>query len=170
MQRSGDYKYDHGSGWSSRAFLRILLPLVYSSLLAIASGSGLAASNGGIGADANLMNDQIRTLPPGKWGGSGIAVVVEKTKVSIEYPCAAGEIDGPIDLGRNGSFRVVGTHVVAAPGPLRKDPAPRQLEVVFEGRIHGSIMTLKVTRLGTKEVLGEFKLKKDASVRIKRCM
>ncbi len=116
------------------------------------------------------MNAQLKTLPPGKWGGNGIAMVVGKRKATIEYPCATGDIDGQITLDRKGDFHASGYHTVAFPGPLRKDAPSNRSMVVFEGRVKGDSMTLKVIRKENNEVLGEFELKKDAPARIKRCL
>jgi hypothetical protein len=116
------------------------------------------------------MINQTKTVPPGKWGGNGISVDVGRGSVTIEYPCANGEIKGPLKVDGGGNFSVTGVHIMSKPGPVRKDGSQERRPARFVGRIEGKTMKLKVFLTENDEAVGDFELKKDAPARIKRCM
>ncbi|MGD9588957.1 MAG: hypothetical protein AB7Q37_02170 [Pyrinomonadaceae bacterium] len=113
---------------------------------------------------------QTRYAADGPWGGDGIQLTVGKEQSTIEYPCADGEIPGRFRLARNGTFKLNGSHVRLRPGPVRPDRKELREPASFEGKVTGERMTLKVTLMNSREVVGEFRLRKGALARIRRCL
>jgi len=128
-------------------------------------------------ADSNVMDSydeteigQTRSAADGPWGGDGIQLTIGTERSSIEYPCADGEIPGRFRLNRNGTFRLSGSHVRLRPGPVRPDKKDVREPAIFEGRVTGERMVLKVTLANSREIVGEFRLQKGAVARIRRCL
>lgn len=106
----------------------------------------------------------------GPWGGEGIQLTIGKQGSIIEYPCADGEIPGRFRLDRNGGFRLSGSHTRLRPGPVRLDEKAHREQAIFEGRVTGERMTLRVTLVNSREVVGDFRLRKGVVARIHRCL
>ena len=113
---------------------------------------------------------QSKPVKTGLWSGTGITMNVADKEVTIEYPCADGEIAGPIKTDRNGNFNVAGVHIRHRPGPVRVDAKPDREAVRFEGRVTDKTMKLKVVSVKGKEVLGEYDLIFGARHRMYRCL
>ena len=113
---------------------------------------------------------QTKLIPVSNWGGSGIRFSIEQKSVKIEYACADGEITGRLRIDGRGDFRANGFHARVRPGPVREGANPERQAVRFEGRISGKTMTLKVTLVETKEVIGNFELTRDATPHLHRCL
>lgn len=113
---------------------------------------------------------QTKSVPVSIWGGSGIRISVEQKSVTVEYACADGEIVGRLKVDSRGNFKAVGTHVRQRPGPIKLDAKPQRQSVSFEGKIVGKTMTLAVILMETGENIGNFELKRDAAVRLQRCL
>lgn len=109
-------------------------------------------------------------VPVGIWGGSGVRLSVEQKTVKLEYACASGEIDGRLKVDDRGNFKANGVHIQMRPGPLRVDNAPERRPARYEGKISGKTMTLKVTLLENKEVIGDFELERGVTPRLRRCL
>ena len=58
-------------------------------------------------------------VPPGAWGGTGIALEVTASGARIELDCAHGTIEAPLALDAEGGFDLPGTLVRERPGPVR---------------------------------------------------
>lgn len=114
--------------------------------------------------------NQVKLLPTGIWGGSGVLIRVEKSKIGIEYACANGEITGPLKIDRNGNFTAEGVHIQPRPGPLRANEKGNRQPARFEGKISGKNMRLRVILIKTNELIGDFELAQDVMPRIRRCM
>lgn len=121
-------------------------------------------------ADVGGEGGQTRYAADGPWGGDGIQLTVGKEHSTIEYPCADGEIPGRFRLARNGTFKLSGSHVRLRPGPVRPDRKELREPALFEGKVTGERMTLKVTLLNSSEEVGEFRLRKGVLERIRRCL
>ena len=113
---------------------------------------------------------QTKLVPISVWGGSGIRISVEQKKVIVEYACASGEIVGRLKVDARGNFAADGVHNRQRPGPIRVDDKPERQPVRFEGKILGKTMMLSVTLIKTKEVIGNFELKRDVTPRLQRCL
>lgn len=154
--------------------------LVGENSFAMTRALGIAGKVGSIGKGQNIgskaMDEenngagQTRFADEGPWGGEGIQLTVGKETSSIEYPCADGEITGRFRLNRNGTFKLNGSHIRLRPGPVRLDQKELREPSVYEGKVTGNRMTLKVTLSKNREVIGEFRLQKGVLARIRRCL
>ncbi len=113
---------------------------------------------------------QTKVVPVSNWGGNGIRISVEQKSVKVEYACADGEIVGRLKVDSRGNFKAIGAHIRQRPGPIRLDAKPQRHPVRFEGKIVGKTMTLAVILTETGENIGNFELKRDAAVRLQRCL
>jgi hypothetical protein len=106
----------------------------------------------------------------GDWGGEHIALVASATGAHIEYDCAYGTIDDPIDLGTTGSFVASGTHTFEHGGPIREGEPPDTHPAAYRGWIVGSAMTLTVTLTDTTRTVGTFTLRRGRDPLIFKCV
>ncbi|MBC7901245.1 MAG: hypothetical protein H7070_14460 [Saprospiraceae bacterium] len=116
------------------------------------------------------MNKKSYQINPSIWGSRDAGLVIEKDSVKIEYACASGEINLPLAVSADGSFKAEGTHTRLSPGPILIDSPPKARPAGYEGKITGKSMTLKVTLTETKEVIAELTLERDIQARITRCL
>ncbi|MEQ1923731.1 MAG: hypothetical protein ABL952_14590 [Pyrinomonadaceae bacterium] len=112
--------------------------------------------------------DQL-TVPSGIWGADGVMLEVKEKGVTIEYGCATGHIDQIFTTNPDGVFGINGTQVSGSPGPVLIGAKPVVIDVRYEGRIAGDTMTLKVTQVQDKKLIGEFTLKRGMTPEITRC-
>jgi hypothetical protein len=116
------------------------------------------------------MNQTKQTgVPVGQFGGTGIAITVEKSGAKIEYDCAEGEIRTPLRVDKKGFFKADGFHKGPNFGPTRIDDPRTPDAVRYEGQIVGSVMKFKVTKIKTGEVIGEFIVKRGQQPVMHRC-
>ena len=71
----------------------------------------------------------------GIWGGKHISLDLRDSSSSVEYDCAHGTIDEPIEPDQNGSFVAVGTHVFEHGGPVIEDEVPDAHPARYSGVI-----------------------------------
>ena len=98
-------------------------------------------------ASANSM----QRIPIGVWGGDHIRVEVGNKSANIEYDCAHGVIEGPLDVEANGRFKLRGTHTPERGGPVRSDETPRSLPATFVGSVSDDKMTLTLKLSGAED-------------------
>lgn len=111
------------------------------------------------------------TAPPlGDWGGEHIAMVVTGTGAQLEYDCAYGTIDTPIELSASGGFVAPGTHTFEHGGPIREGEPPDTHPAEYRGWIVGGIMTLTVTVTDTSRAVGTFTLRRGRNPLIFKCL
>ena len=108
-------------------------------------------------------------LKPGKWGGSGIVVTVEKKSTSMIFDCADAEIEGAFKTRKSGSFNLTGNFTQKGHGPIRLDDLPKSQSAKFTGKVTGKKMTLKITLTDTDEVIGEYTLERDKESKMHYC-
>lgn len=105
----------------------------------------------------------------GTWGGAHIRMEVRADGADIEYDCAHGTIDAPLDTDSEGRFDVAGTHVREGGGPIRiGKPTPGQ-RARYAGRVSEKEMTLTVTLSDTSKQVGTFTLTHDSEGRLWKC-
>ena len=86
-------------------------------------------------------------VPPGVWGGTGIAIEVTASGARIELDCAHGTIEGPLALDAEGGFDLPGTLVRERPGPVREDEEEMPgVPVRYSGRLEGETLTLRIVQ------------------------
>ena len=90
------------------------------------------------------VSQKMQRIPTGVWGGQHININVGENSATIEYDCASGVIDGPLNIDGEGKFKLRGTHSRERGGPLRSDDNPNREPASYTGTIKGSTMTLKL--------------------------
>ena len=116
-------------------------------------------------AGSNCQADLI-----GVWGGEHIGMVVSDSSAILDYDCAHGFIDEPLEPDDNGEFEVVGVHVFEHGGPIRVDETPDEHPALYKGQIEGKVMTLKVTLTDNGEEIGTFTLTLGAVPNVYKCL
>ncbi len=86
----------------------------------------------------------MQRVPAGVWGGDHIRIEVGSKSATVEYDCAHGVIEGPLDIDANGRFNWRGTHTPERGGPIRSDETSRSLPATYVGSINGDKMTLRL--------------------------
>ncbi len=109
-----------------------------------------------------------RTLA-GEWGGQHIGMVIGAEGARIEYDCAEGTIDEPIQPTRDGRFEADGTHTPGTGGPDRIGVSPPTYQAQFTGEVRGNRMHLRGV-VETGVVLGPFTLRRNAEPMLMRCL
>lgn len=120
-------------------------------------------------ANRTLMNTPLISVPVGTWGTRGMILNVVENSVNIQYDCADGQIEQTLKLDIKGNFAANGFHSGRSPGPTLKDAQSASRGARYEGKISGDTMTLRVTLIETKEVIGEFKLQRGKIPKLTRC-
>lgn len=108
-------------------------------------------------------------LPPGTWGGDRLRVAVDATGASVESDCASGRVEGPIELGADGSFGVTGTFSDHQGGPQAADVTATSMRARYSGTVRGDAMQLSILPEGAERSL-DFSLRRGASAKLVRCL
>ena len=106
----------------------------------------------------------------GEWGGEHIGLTVIAAGATLEYDCASGTIDEPLNPDASGRFEARGTFVPGKGGPAIEGEEPVGYPALHQGMTDGETMTLRVTRLDTGESVGVFVLALGAPPRVLRCL
>jgi hypothetical protein len=85
-----------------------------------------------------------RRVPPGEWGAEHLTFSVSEEGAAVEFDCAHGKVDGPLQL-RRGRFEAEGRYVPERPGPVRRDESTEGRPARYRGAVRGRVMTLRVT-------------------------
>jgi hypothetical protein len=81
-------------------------------------------------------------LAAGQWGGEHVVLTVAEADTTIEFDCAHGTINGPINVLEQGRFSATGTFTREG-GPTRPgDPGGRS--AVYEGSVRDNTMSMTV--------------------------
>jgi hypothetical protein len=112
---------------------------------------------------------RLQRMPPGTWGGEHIKIEVAPGSATIEYDCAHGTLDGPLQVDRHGRFNLRGKHMREHGGPIRVGLPTSSRAVKYTGSIKGRTMKLTVTFTDTKAVMGTFTLERGASGFLRKC-
>lgn len=106
----------------------------------------------------------------GEWGGEHVALTVAAAGATLEYDCASGTIDEPVNPDASGRFEARGTFVPGKGGPAIEGEELVSYPALHQGTTDGETMTLRVTRLDTGESVGTFFLALGAPPRVFRCL
>ncbi len=136
--------------------MRVPMPLLFAFLLA-----GCAVPVPGAAPRPGTALD-------GSWGGLHAALTLSPAGGSIEYDCAHGMLDAPVVADAGGAFRVPGRHVREHGGPMLQGEVLPSQPAVYEGRVSGSRMELRV-RAGA-DTLGPFTLQRGAEAQLMKCL
>jgi hypothetical protein len=166
------YLHSKTKGWAGLV-LGCLLAFVVAAV--VSDVPLLADEESANGGDRELMSfegdaAQTKYVPKGTWGGKDIRLVVGATETTIEYPCADGGISGRMKIDGRGRFKASGYHAPLNRGPVRLGQEPKREDASFEGTVSSSKMTLKVTLTASGEVVGNYELKQNVTMRLHRCL
>jgi hypothetical protein len=119
-------------------------------------------------AQANVL---LESVPIGLWGGKHIGLTVTEAGATVEYDCAAGKIDEPMLLDKDGNFEAHGIHVFERGGPYQVgEPPLKRHPVIYRGWTDGRQMRLTVTLLETGEDVGTFELALGRPPQLDKCL
>ena len=120
-------------------------------------------------SEQKSSQSKLVVVPPGSWGGDGIGLIIEKDNVKIGYDCAEGEIKQKFTVNEHGDFSMKGIYIKRYPGAVRVKFPPKRQTALYEGKISGNKMTLKVMLTETKEILKEVILERGKTPGTRRC-
>lgn len=117
-----------------------------------------------------MEQKKLHAVATGNWGAGGIGFAVEKKSVSIQFDCAEAEIREPLMADKAGAFKVKGFYKAHSPGPIRLNNLPKDQPALFEGKITGKVMKLKITLVDSDDVIGEYTVELGKTGRMHRCL
>jgi len=126
------------------------------ALLAVAKAAPPQSRNGG-------------NAPSDIWGGAHLELQMTAQGASLQFDCAQGEIQEPIQPDAAGSFSVRGTYTPQRGGPVRKDSSPPKQPATYKGTVHGDTMQLEVILTGDQPGPGPFTLTRGKTGHIVLC-
>jgi hypothetical protein len=106
----------------------------------------------------------------GSWGGQHVGLVIGPSGGTVDYDCAAGRIDGPLSVGRNGRFSGRGSHTPGTGGPERVGEVRPSYPAVYSGSVSGGWMTFRVDVPEPAIVIGPYRLRRGAEPMLMRCL
>ena len=109
----------------------------------------------------------MRHISTGLWGGEHIRMKVGARSATIEYDCANGVIEGPLEIDADGHFNLHGTHHMERGGPIRADASSKGQPASYSGSITGNTMTLTL-KVGDGEA-ETFTLEKGNEGKLVKC-
>jgi len=112
---------------------------------------------------------RLQKMPPGAWGAPHINLNVTATSADVEFDCAHGKINGPLTLDSRGRFNLSGSYTREHGGPIREDIKAIDQPVRYSGSITGASMRLKITLVGSNEVIGTYALERGGPGRVFKC-
>jgi len=103
-------------------------------------------------------------VPNGDWGGPGVQLLVNDQGATIEFDCAHGTLEAPLDLDSQGRFDV--------PGRFTREGGPEGegelgQPVRYSGKADGKELTLEIVFPGDR--LGPYALFFGRSSRLFKC-
>jgi len=107
-------------------------------------------------------------LAPGLWGGAHVRMVVDRSGARLEFDCAEGTIDQPINVDARGRFAVRGSFTQEHGGPRREDQVARA-RARFVGQVSGDAMKLTVTLESSKQPIGVFSMTRGNDPLLTKC-
>jgi len=105
-------------------------------------------------------------VPVGDWGGEHVRLTVSDASGSIEFDCAHGTLDAPLQVDDGGRFEVPGSFVREG-GPVVPGREDRQ-NVRYAGKTDGRSLDLEIVR-EDGERLGPFRLKLGERPKLFKC-
>ncbi len=119
---------------------------------------------------AGCLEANVPEVVTGDWGGQHLGLVASSSGATLEYDCAAGNINEPIRPDAAGRFSVSGEHYPGHGGPSFSDETPIKRPARYDGRVRGENMTLTVTLTDRNEVLGSFTLRFGRTPYVFKCL
>jgi hypothetical protein len=97
-----------------------------------------------------------------------VRMIVSRSGAQLEFDCAGGTIERPIDVDTRGRFAAKGSFTPERGGPRRDDrvaAAPAR----FVGQIRGDTMKLSVTLESARQPVGAFTLTRGNDPLLTKC-
>lgn len=116
----------------------------------------------------SMANVQKTRIATGVWGGVHINLEVGSNSAKVEYDCAHGAIEGPLDVDADGKFELRGTFKAERGGPVRADETDEGRPATYSGTIKGNTMTLTLKVEGVDEP-ETFTLERGKAGRLVKC-
>lgn len=127
-----------------------------AAALAFAAGLGVARAGGPVAA--------------GRWGGPHVSLEVTDSGGRIEFDCAHGTLEEPLQLDADGRFDVRGTFSREHGGPIRRGEEESGKPARYAGSIRGTTMELSVTLTEGNQAVGSFTLESGKAGLIHKCL
>ncbi len=108
-------------------------------------------------------------LATGVWGGQHIRAEVSERGAEIEFDCARGAIPKRIVLNNSHQFDVSGTFTTEHAGPVRNNESTTSRPVRYKGSVDEQELSLTISDVDTKEVIGTFTLRFGNEGRLMKC-
>ena len=112
----------------------------------------------------------VQRITSGPWGGPGIHIEVTEKSAKVEFDCAHGTIQGPLNLDSKGEFKLKGSFTRERGGPVRSDQNESSEPAVYTGSIKGETMTLELKLDGQDQALNSYVLTQGKTGRLHKCM
>ncbi len=128
----------------------------------------LMADCPGGGSAAMPTSPSSSPLARGVWGGEGVVMQVSNDGAELEFTCAHGAIDAPLEADAEGRFDLSGSYVAERGGPAPDESAPPR-RARYRGQVRGDELRLTVTLVEAGEVVGTFSLVRGRAVRLVKC-
>lgn len=94
-------------------------------------------------ASDRVTGTRLEHVPTGEWGGSHARLSVNEGGAAIEFDCAHGTLDAPLELDPQGRFDVPGRFVREG-GPVREGADDAGQPVRYSGKTDGHELTLEI--------------------------
>jgi hypothetical protein len=151
-------------------FITALLPFLFH----ISTGSLVSGQEKPDGSktmrERNLQdNERTSTVRRGEWGGVGVRLHVTRDSAVFEFDCASASIGSTLRYGRGGKIRYEGTYLREIPGPIRRGFSPKPVPVIFDGKVSGDVLSLRITNKETGNLIGDYSVKYDNPPKIRKC-
>jgi hypothetical protein len=150
-----------GGGVRSRRGL-LLIPLLGIALL-LGSTAGCGAKRASADED-----DFAPRIPLSVWGGAGVEVTTTEEGATVQFDCASGVIEQPIEVNWLGNFDVSGSYLRErdALGNLVREIHPAR----FQGTIHGDFFSMTVFLSDGGQLVGAYAATRGMPASIHRCL
>ncbi len=109
-------------------------------------------------------------LTKGTWGGPSLSMNVGSGGISLEYDCASGTMDQPVNVDSAGNFTATGSYTQEHGGPSQQDEVLPTYPVNYNGQISGNSMSLTVTRSDVKQDFGTYQLTYGQTGSVFKCL
>jgi hypothetical protein len=118
---------------------------------------------------ASALSPDDGRVPAGTWGGEHVALTVTDAGAHAEFDCASADITQPLTVDRGGRVAVEGVYVREHGGPVRLGEEPDRPRALFSGRLDGKILTIDITLIESKEIIGHFTVTLGSQPRVRKC-
>jgi len=107
----------------------------------------------------------------GTWGGQGAELIAQESSVRIEFNCAWGHIEGPLEIQSGGEFSIQGLYAIEPGGPgISGEPEPKGTPAIFFGSVKNSEIQLNVTISKQNRTLGPYVVRESEKSSLEKCL